>query len=428
MESEAYDSGVAGVKLRRRPLHRATATTPYDRPPTVACGGLGGIRNGWLSRLVDPASRIITGGASRLFSSVIRKALPAPPALPALLPSSGTVQMDKFLEAKRIASCKTLDEIVNSSRRILSNQALTLQSDYCPLGEHALRVLEVAIDEKLKSDAFSLFTIGKVASPIIPRKWNKAKPSTSPLFLFCRREAHIYPYSYVKVSFFSSLLFCDQSFSKNHLEFLHKEFSPSRRWCHTSKSLSQCWSCGKTAASWPFLVCDTCRSVQPMDPSVDYFQIFGLQRTYEIKDNNLEGKYKDWQKKLHPDLVHSKSEKERAFAAEQSARVIDAYRTISKPLSRALYMLQLEGLHVDEEKTLTDPDVLSEMMEIREAVEEAGDSDTLKQIQSQIQTKHNNWSNAFREALEKRDFEDAITSVQRMRYYDRAIEAIVKKL
>lgn len=24
--------------------------------------------------------------------------------------------------------------------------------------------------------------------------------------------------------------------------------------------------------------------------------------------DNLEGKYKDWQKKLHPDLVHSKSE------------------------------------------------------------------------------------------------------------------------
>ncbi|KAH7657875.1 Co-chaperone Hsc20 protein [Dioscorea alata] len=392
MESGAYDSGVVGVKLRRRPLRRATAATRYDRPPTAACGGLGGIRNGWLSRLVDPASRIITGGASRLFSSVIRKALPAPPALPVLPPSSG---------------------------------------------EHALRVSELAIDEKLKSDAFSWFTTGKAASPIIPRKWNKAKPSTFPFFLFCRRsssyshhlqEAHSYPYSYVKVSFFSSLLFCDQSFSKNHLDFLHKEFSPSGKWCHTSKSLSQCWSCGKTAASWPFLVCDTCRSVQPMDPSVDYFQIFGLERTYEIKDNNLEGKYKDWQKKLHPDLVHSKSEKERAFAAEQSARVIDAYRTISKPLSRALYMLQLEGLNVDEEKTLTDPDVLSEMMEIREAVEEAGDSDTLKQIQSQIQTKRNNWSNAFREAFEKRDFEDAITSVQRMRYYDRAIEAIVKKL
>lgn len=32
------------------------------------------------------------------------------------------------------------------------------------------------------------------------------------------------------------------------------------------------------------------------------------KKEYNIGDGNLEGKYKDWQKKLHPDLVHSKSE------------------------------------------------------------------------------------------------------------------------
>ncbi|KAJ0966345.1 hypothetical protein J5N97_027483 [Dioscorea zingiberensis] len=80
MESAAYEGGGAGGKLRRRPLRRAAAATPYDRPPSSVRGGLGAIRNGWLSRIVDPASRIITGGASRIFSSVFRK----PPALPAL--------------------------------------------------------------------------------------------------------------------------------------------------------------------------------------------------------------------------------------------------------------------------------------------------------------------------------------------------------
>jgi hypothetical protein len=36
-------------------------------------------------------------------------------------------------------------------------------------------------------------------------------------------------------------------------------------------------------------------------------------------------------------------QKERAFAAEQSALVIDAYRTLSKPLPRALYMVSSSG-------------------------------------------------------------------------------------
>lgn len=35
---------------------------------------------------------------------------------------------------------------------------------------------------------------------------------------------------------------------------------------------------------------------------------FIREKKYEIDGSNLEGKYKDWQKKLHPDLVHTKSE------------------------------------------------------------------------------------------------------------------------
>lgn len=31
-------------------------------------------------------------------------------------------------------------------------------------------------------------------------------------------------------------------------------------------------------------------------------------KKYAIEDANLDGKYKEWQKKLHPDLVYSKSE------------------------------------------------------------------------------------------------------------------------
>lgn len=43
---------------------------------------------------------------------------------------------------------------------------------------------------------------------------------------------------------------------------------------------------------------------------IHHNQPFNLnrERGYDIKDDNLEGKYKDWQKKLHPDLVHTKSE------------------------------------------------------------------------------------------------------------------------
>ncbi|XP_019443103.1 PREDICTED: iron-sulfur cluster co-chaperone protein HscB, mitochondrial-like [Lupinus angustifolius] len=224
------------------------------------------------------------------------------------------------------------------------------------------------------------------------------------------------------------------TFHYNSLGFLR--FSGERSWCSKSaeklQSSSRCWNCDAfptaSESAAPFLFCESCQCIQPVDYSIDYFQIFGLEKKYDIEDKNLEGKYKDWQKKLHPDLVHSKSQKERDFAAEQSARVIDAYRTLRTPLSRGIYMLKLDGVEVDEEKTISDPDLLAEIMEIREEVEEATNSETLNYILSQMQEKMKNWSTTFADAFQSQNFEEAKTSIQRMTYYSRVMEEVVKKL
>ncbi|XP_078429746.1 DNAJ heat shock N-terminal domain-containing protein [Wolffia australiana] len=190
----------------------------------------------------------------------------------------------------------------------------------------------------------------------------------------------------------------------------------------------RCWNCGAPPPAEPFLVCAACASVQPVDPSLDFFQIFSLEREYDVRVGELERKYKDWQKMLHPDLVHTKSEREKCYAADQSARVITAFSTLCKPLSRAIYMLQLEGLQVEDEGTITDPDLLSEVMEIREAVEEAEDSQTLNQIKSTSEEKMELWSTFFGGAFKNRQFKDAAMAIQRMTYYQRAVEEIIKKL
>ncbi|EPS68120.1 hypothetical protein M569_06650, partial [Genlisea aurea] len=189
----------------------------------------------------------------------------------------------------------------------------------------------------------------------------------------------------------------------------------------------RCWNCGAEA----FLFCGACRSVQPAgaSSSVDYFQIFGMRREYRIELGELERRYKDWQKKLHPDLVHSKSQREREYAAEQSARVIEAYRTLADHLSRATYILKLAGVAVDEEERITDPQLLAEIMELREAVDEADDEASLTKIQAdQLQDKFEGCSSSFERAYEDDEYEEALGSVRRMTYYKRAGEEILKKL
>ncbi|KAM1948154.1 hypothetical protein ACFX15_008381 [Malus domestica] len=193
------------------------------------------------------------------------------------------------------------------------------------------------------------------------------------------------------------------------------------------KADAKCWNCSASPEAVPFLLCSCCRCIQPVDKSVDYFQIFGLERKYDTKVDDLEGKYKAWQKKLHPDLVHTKSEKEREYAAEQSARVIDAYRTLSQPLARAIYILKLEGVDVDEEETLSESELLTEILEIREAVEEAADSQALNEIQSQMKEKLKHWSDVFTNAFRSCNFGEALKAIRRMTYYERVNESVVKK-
>ncbi|GAB2293183.1 hypothetical protein Dimus_027389 [Dionaea muscipula] len=67
--------GGAGGKFKKKPFRRHQAT-PYDRPPTTLRNPQ---KNGWLSRLVDPASKLITAGAHKFFTSVFRKRLLPPP-------------------------------------------------------------------------------------------------------------------------------------------------------------------------------------------------------------------------------------------------------------------------------------------------------------------------------------------------------------
>nr|XP_009759511.1 PREDICTED: iron-sulfur cluster co-chaperone protein HscB, mitochondrial isoform X1 [Nicotiana sylvestris] len=225
--------------------------------------------------------------------------------------------------------------------------------------------------------------------------------------------------------------FPQRYFVRNNLDF-----SGRFHFCSEAAQKLTCWNCNAVSSTTtPFLVCNACGSVQPVDQSVDYFHIFGLEKKYGIEGENLERKYKDWQRKLHPDLVHTKSEKEREYAAAQSARVIDAYRTLTDPLSRAIYILKLEGVHVDEEERIDDLELLAEIMELRETVEEAANTQALKQIQGelyfiglQIQGKFEQSSISFANALQKRKYEEAVAATQRMTYYKRANEEIVKKL
>uniref|UniRef100_A0A6N2LRN3 Nuclear pore complex protein NUP1 n=1 Tax=Salix viminalis TaxID=40686 RepID=A0A6N2LRN3_SALVM len=124
-ERSLEDRGGYG-KSRKRPFRRSTHTTPYDRPAT-AIRNPSGVSDGWLSKLVDPAQRLIAYGAHKLFASVFRKRLPAPPLVQSPNTERETeVSRVAFDKLKGMSSTDCLEvhkEVINASSGLINSSS-----------------------------------------------------------------------------------------------------------------------------------------------------------------------------------------------------------------------------------------------------------------------------------------------------------------
>jgi molecular chaperone HscB len=140
-----------------------------------------------------------------------------------------------------------------------------------------------------------------------------------------------------------------------------------------------CWSCS-VAHNDSTLFCPHCSKIQP-PPGGDYFQVFGLERGFQIDLPALEQEFHRLSRKVHPDRFARAGEKERQWSLADTALLNDAYRTLKDPLHRTEYLLKLEGAEIGEEhagkdrKGQSDPsrvpaDLLEEVFELNMQLEE----------------------------------------------------------
>jgi molecular chaperone HscB len=108
-----------------------------------------------------------------------------------------------------------------------------------------------------------------------------------------------------------------------------------------------CWSC-HVAQNDLTLFCSHCSKIQPTAAG-DFFQVFGLERAFQIDLEALETTFHRLSRKLHPDRFARASEQEREWSLADTALLNDAYRTLKDPLHRTEYLLKLEGAEIGEE-------------------------------------------------------------------------------
>lgn len=104
--------------------------------------------------------------------------------------------------------------------------------------------------------------------------------------------------------------------------------------------------------------------------STDYFALLGLRESFAVDPSELEHRYLERSKVVHPDRFVSAPARERVAALHQSMQLNDAYRTLKKPLPRAEYLLTRHGVSIGDNEIL-DPEFLMEVLELREELAEA---------------------------------------------------------
>jgi molecular chaperone HscB len=198
-----------------------------------------------------------------------------------------------------------------------------------------------------------------------------------------------------------------------------------------------CWSCERNAGDG--VLCGSCGAVQPPEHTADHFQVLGLPVKFDIDPAELERRYKELTKILHPDRFARADARARRASLERSVQLNEAWRTLVEPVRRAEYMLLLEGIDVGEaagdkhssanEKATqpVSPSLLMEVMELRESLAEAraaGDVSEVSALAVAVKKRQDKAMAAVAEefAKPKPDLDVVASRLVSVRYYRRFLE------
>jgi molecular chaperone HscB len=107
---------------------------------------------------------------------------------------------------------------------------------------------------------------------------------------------------------------------------------------------------------------------------MDPFATLGIARRYELDEAELEARYRDLQREFHPDRHVQAPASARRSTLQKAVEINEAYRTLRDPQRRAECLLALLGGNAAAAASpdrSADPELLMEMMELREELSEA---------------------------------------------------------
>jgi molecular chaperone HscB len=119
--------------------------------------------------------------------------------------------------------------------------------------------------------------------------------------------------------------------------------------------------------------CPQCSRILALGRNGDYFTFFGLPRRLNLDLPDLERRFRDLSRKLHPDYYYNAAPAERLASLERSSYLNDAYRALRNPSARVEHLLAIEGLPAprsEEGQAKVPPALLEEVFALNEELDE----------------------------------------------------------
>jgi len=155
----------------------------------------------------------------------------------------------------------------------------------------------------------------------------------------------------------------------------------------------------------------------------NYFELFDLETSFFVNDDQLKTSYRKEIFRFHPDKYATKSESEKLQALQNTSLLNLAYTSLKTPLNRATYLLKMEGLDpFDERDTVMNQDFLLSQIDLREeleVIEEDRDSLGLESFMERVDLHIEENTESIYKAFElKSDLMDIKMNVRELKFYD----------
>jgi len=159
---------------------------------------------------------------------------------------------------------------------------------------------------------------------------------------------------------------------------------------------------------------------------MEFFDIYEIEPSFSISENELKKKYLVLQKKFHPDRFAHSSIEEQKTALINSSLINDAYQVLKDDIRRAKYLLECNGVEITNH---TNPAFLMKQMEYEEKIEDhSNDKNQLLSIQKELQEELDQYKDNLTVDFDKKNFDRATDQINEFIFIDKLHLKIKEKI